>query len=140
MSPALAAAQQADLQASVGGNVGTIGVGGATGLLPGGGWYMLFINCFFFNTPWINKCLLHMLRIHQNFLLVAKTNTRLTVKIIGCQRGIYLFKMNNRDTKTMCEICSKLRIKTPERCQSVVMVSLLLTLNISLTLLCYFDC
>ena len=36
MSPALAAAQQADLQASVGGNVGTVGVGGATGLLPGG--------------------------------------------------------------------------------------------------------
>ena len=81
-----------------------------------------------------------MLQIHQNFLLVAKTNTRLTVKIIGCQRGIYLFKMNNRDTKTMCEICSKLRIKTPELCQSVVMVSLLLTLNISLTLFCYFDC
>ena len=28
--------------------------------------------------------------------------------------GIYLFKVNNRNTRTMCEICSKLTIKTPE--------------------------
>ena len=29
--------------------------------------------------------------------------------------GIYLFKVNNRSTRTRCEICSKLTIKTPER-------------------------
>ena len=29
--------------------------------------------------------------------------------------GIYLLKVNNRNTKTRCEICSKLTIKTPER-------------------------
>ena len=29
--------------------------------------------------------------------------------------GIYLFKFNNGNTKTMCEICSKLRTKTGER-------------------------
>ena len=29
--------------------------------------------------------------------------------------GIYLLKVNNRDTKTRCEICSKLTIKAPER-------------------------
>ena len=29
--------------------------------------------------------------------------------------GIYLLKVNNRNTKTGCEICSKLTIKTPER-------------------------
>ena len=29
--------------------------------------------------------------------------------------GIYLLKVNNRNTRTRCEICSKLRIKTPER-------------------------
>ena len=29
--------------------------------------------------------------------------------------GIYLLKVNNRDTRTRCEICSKLTIKTPER-------------------------
>ena len=29
--------------------------------------------------------------------------------------GIYLFKVNYRNIRTMCEICSKLTIKTPER-------------------------
>ena len=29
--------------------------------------------------------------------------------------GIYMFKVNNRNTRTRCEICSKLKIKTPER-------------------------
>ena len=32
--------------------------------------------------------------------------------------GIYLFKVNKRNTITRCEICSKLTIKTPERRQS----------------------
>ena len=27
----------------------------------------------------------------------------------------YMLKVNNRNTKTSCEICSKLTIKTPER-------------------------
>ena len=29
--------------------------------------------------------------------------------------GIYLFKVNNRNTRARCEICSKLTIKIPER-------------------------
>ena len=29
--------------------------------------------------------------------------------------GIYLFKVNDENTRTSCEICSKLTIKTPER-------------------------
>ena len=29
--------------------------------------------------------------------------------------GIYLLKVNNRNTRTRCEICSKLTIKTPEQ-------------------------
>ena len=29
--------------------------------------------------------------------------------------GIYLLKVNNRNTRTRCEICSKLTIKTQER-------------------------
>ena len=29
--------------------------------------------------------------------------------------GIYMFKVNNRNTRTRYEICSKLTIKTPER-------------------------
>ena len=28
--------------------------------------------------------------------------------------NIYLFKVNNRNTRKRCEICSKLVIKTPE--------------------------
>ena len=31
--------------------------------------------------------------------------------------GIYLFKVNNRNTRTRYEICSKLTVKTPERRQ-----------------------
>ena len=33
------------------------------------------------------------------------------------QAGIYLLKVNNRNSSTKCEICSKLTIKTPEQCQ-----------------------
>ena len=34
---------------------------------------------------------------------------------IAFPAGIYLLKVNNRNTRTRCEICSKLTIKTPER-------------------------
>ena len=37
--------------------------------------------------------------------------------------GIYLLKANNRNTRSRCEICSKLTLKTPERrhwCRSIV--------------------
>ena len=30
--------------------------------------------------------------------------------------GIYMFKVNNRNTRIRCEICSKLTLKTQERC------------------------
>ena len=58
--------------------------------------------------------------------------------------GIYLLKVNNRNTRARCEICSKLTIKAPERCHwhrsggfivnsehisPLVLVFLLLTLN-----------
>ena len=32
--------------------------------------------------------------------------------------GNYMFKVNNRNTRTRYEICSKLTIKTPERRQA----------------------
>ena len=31
--------------------------------------------------------------------------------------SIYLLKVNTRNTRTRCEICTKLTIKIPERCQ-----------------------
>ena len=40
--------------------------------------------------------------------------------------GNYMFQVTNRNTRTRCEICSKVTIKTPD----VVLVSYLLTLNI----------
>ena len=30
--------------------------------------------------------------------------------------GIYLLRVNNRNTRKKCELCLKLAIKTPERC------------------------
>ena len=57
--------------------------------------------------------------------------------------GIYLLKVNNRNTRTRCKICSKLTIKTPERRRRsgvfivnfeyisyIPLVFLLLTLNL----------
>ena len=43
--------------------------------------------------------------------------------------GIYLLKVNNRNTRTRCEICSKLTIHQNDD-NGVILVSLLLTLNI----------
>ena len=48
--------------------------------------------------------------------------------------GNYMFKVNHRNPRLMCEICSKLTIKTPERRQRPHFGVLLLTLNIFLTL------
>ena len=44
--------------------------------------------------------------------------------------GIYMFKVNNRNTRTRCEICSKLTIETPEqRLEHLNLVFLLLTFS-----------
>ena len=43
------------------------------------------------------------------YYLMAKTKL--------CPAGNYMFKVNNRNTRTRCEICSKLTTKTPERRQ-----------------------
>ena len=40
--------------------------------------------------------------------------------IVGFQHvfDFYIFKVNNENAKTTCEICSKLKMKIPERRQS----------------------
>ena len=38
------------------------------------------------------------------------------MKTITYPAGNYMFKVNIRNTRARCEICSKLTIKTPERC------------------------
>ena len=35
--------------------------------------------------------------------------------LLSIPAGIYLLKVNNKNIRTMCEICSKLTIKIPER-------------------------
>ena len=55
-------------------------------------------------------------------------------ELITIPAGNYMFKVNNRNTRTRCEICWKLTIKIPEA-TGVVLVSFLLTLNIFHTLL-----
>ena len=52
------------------------------------------------------KC--NMINIIQKSQLILEVNH---------PAGIYLFKVNNRNTRTRCEICSKLTINTPERRQ-----------------------
>ena len=42
-------------------------------------------------------------------------------KVFQNPAGIYLFKVNNRNTRTRCEICSKLTYFTP--CSSISIVS-----------------
>ena len=54
-------------------------------------------------------------------------------KVFALPANIYLLKVNNRNTRKRCEICSKLTIKTPERRQWR-RSSLLLILNILHTL------
>ena len=39
------------------------------------------------------------------------------LRLIKNPAGMYLFKINNEDIRTLCEMRSKLTIKTPERCQ-----------------------
>ena len=46
----------------------------------------------------------------------------------------YMFKVNNRNTRTRCEICTKLTNMFKMNAPGVVLVSLLLTLNIFHTL------
>ena len=50
-------------------------------------------------------------------LLQSKIAIAIVKKPLPMPAGIYLFKVNNRNTRTGCEICSKLTINTPERRQ-----------------------
>ena len=49
------------------------------------------------------------------FFIILKISSKLLFTFHTIPAGIYLLKVNNRNTRTRCEICSKLTIKTPER-------------------------
>ena len=42
-------------------------------------------------------------------------------KSFGNLGGIWLLKVNNRNTRTKCKICSELTIKTPELRQALIL-------------------
>ena len=90
------------------------------------------------------------------YLLFETTCAILSYNHTQFLAGIYLFNFNNRNTRTMCEICLKLTIKTPERrhwrrsgvfignfkqISHVILVFLLSTLNkqMSAGLMCWND-
>ena len=57
--------------------------------------------------------------INKSPVVTSSTKNLNLSKVLKCHipAGIYLFKVNNRNTRARCEICSKLTINTPERRQ-----------------------
>ena len=62
--------------------------------------------------------------VYQNYFLAfrrftrklkSRLNTSLTRHLNACPASNYMFKVNNRNSRTRCETCSKLTIKTPEQ-------------------------
>ena len=58
----------------------------------------MILSCFLSNI---------VIRLYSGFASMALSKATGSIEI-------YLLKVNNRNTRTMCEICSKLTIKTPE--------------------------
>ena len=96
----------------------------------------MFLIGFTLFIVWFLFSIFRLLHIFN--LVTSAANSKL------CPVGVYLLKANNRNTRTKCEICSVLTIKTPERRQwrrcgifivnfehisHLVLVFLLLTLN-----------
>ena len=52
---------------------------------------------------------------HSQNVINCFNTTLKVIKTWDYPNGNYMFKVNNRNTKTKCEICSKLAIKTPKR-------------------------
>ena len=72
---------------------------------------LIFLNVEFLNILVIYIFVnIQELKFSRYFLSIEKdTNKRII------PAGIYLLKVKNRNTRTRCEICSKLTIKIPER-------------------------
>ena len=64
-------------------------------------------------------------------MLFCKTNVFFS-RLCSYQSRNYILKVNNRNIRTVCEICSKLTIKTPEHVIDVVLVLLLLCSGVSI--------
>ena len=71
-------------------------------------------NCIF---PFFNSCISVLnskLRVLEYSIPLKAPFSQKTRKV-PIRGGIYLFKVSNGYIRSMCEICSKLAIKTPER-------------------------
>ena len=67
----------------------------------------------------INTLELYMKTTLQSYYLICHTHLLPILLLYWLTKHLadmYLLRVNNRNTKTRCEICSKLTIKTPERC------------------------
>ena len=67
------------------------------------------------------------------------TRNLLLGMILNCPVNIYLFKVNNTNTRTRLEICSKLK-RHQNDIDDIVLVFLLLTVNIYHTFFLSFHC
>ena len=97
-------------------------------------------NIFLYRTPQVPASVLFSLFFHLGWFGEKEDLPNILVSTspdLVFPAGIYLFKVNSRNTRTRFEICSKSTIKTPEdasRCSGVfisylVLAFLLLTLN-----------
>ena len=86
------------------------------------------VNNLFFLSCLVSKEDFHIQDLTKN-LKIEKFPPTLRVRLTPA--GNYMFKVNNRSTRTRCEIYSKLTIKTPTRTTPLASLwCLLLTLNI----------
>ena len=60
----------------------------------------------------MQKCIHKLIKTKDMYL---KSVENLSTNFVFNPVGIYIFKVNKRNTRTRCELCSKLTIKTPER-------------------------
>ena len=100
-----------------------------------------YIKIFSQNTKcdllYLGFCAISLIRKHNQRVRMNLTFNNFNTFLVG----INMFKVNKENTGTRCEICSKLTIKTPEKCQfaisifkcehilQLVLVLLKLTLN-----------
>ena len=82
--------------------------------------YTLFKSKFVSMSTKISRCTMvtrkpkiRCLKNHWCVLIFALLSSTFTF-VLFFPTGIYLLKVNNRNTRTRCEICSKLTIKIPE--------------------------
>ena len=87
-----------------------------------------FFSLLFFDFKWTFSTMISRIKKYFDFKWTFSTmisrmkkyfdiSTDVMCKLYSHPAGIYLFKVNNRNTRTRCEIYPELTIKTPERRQ-----------------------